>query len=122
MRGLTPLERMFVEEFCRFASLPLAEIDRLRVVASRSNPAGFVSEVTPETVSDRLRWPLRFYESQRMAVVGNEPCMLMLLVFDRADGRLVSIEGDAMTHEWNEVYEPAYWSETDRVIDARRHD
>ncbi len=122
MRGLTPLERMFVEEFCRFAGLPRSGLDRLQVDQFRSNPAGFVSKLVAASVSADYQWTEKFFEPSRVAIVGSsESEMLMLLVFDTTSGRLLSIEGDALTYDWDEAHEPAYWSERQRVIDKRQH-
>jgi len=115
---LTPLEAMFVQEFCRFRAVAPLEVDGLRVLERAGNPVGFITTVDPFSVPDTLRWNHRVFRPHRIAVVGPEKIECgMLLFFDVDTAKLDAIEGFVYGERWPEVEEPAYWSETDRVLD-----
>ncbi|MDP3898118.1 MAG: hypothetical protein Q8Q62_15730, partial [Mesorhizobium sp.] len=116
MKRLTPLERMFVEEFCRFTAIEGADTDQLRVLERDRNPVGFITTLDPMTVPGRLRWGARVFNSPRVAVVGPEKIECgSLLFFDKKTGALDAIEGFVYGEAWPDPEAPAYWSEISRV-------
>ena len=119
MRGLTPLERMFVEEFCRFARIETAVIEQLRMLERNRNPVGFITTLEPLTLPAELIFGTVF-GSPRVAVVGPEQTLCgSLLFFDKKTGALDAIEGYVYGDAWPNVENPAFWSETERVVDGR---
>jgi hypothetical protein len=116
---LTPLERMFVEEFCRVRDADPSAADLLRVLERSSNPTGFIAEIAPSSVAEPLKWGDRVYDCHRIAVVGPEKHRCgMLLFFDEVSMKLSAIEGHVFGEEWPKLEEPAYWSEDARIVGA----
>ena len=117
MNRLTPLERMFVEEFCRFAGIAPQCIDEVRVLDRNRNPVGFITEVDRNTVPAELRWGGGVFSTPRVAVVGPTAATCgSLIFFDRQTGVLDAIEGFCDGSAWPVPEEPAFWSETERVV------
>ena len=115
MKRLTPLERMFVEEFCRFAGIEVGIIERLVVLERNRNPVGFVTTIDPGSVPPQLNFGTVF-DTPRVAIVGPEHARCgSLLFFDGQTGALDAIEGYVYGDMWPEVETPAFWSEAERV-------
>ena len=117
MNRLTPLERMFVEEFCRFLGVPANHIDQLKVLERNRNPVGFMTEIDHRSVPAELCWGVNVFDTPRVAIVGPLGDMCgSLLFFDQQSGVLDAIEGFVYGEAWPEVEHPAFWSETERVV------
>lgn len=123
MRGLTPLERMFEEEFCRFSGLETRGMDDLRVSQRNCNPVGFMTMLDLRTVPAQLRWDFGVFDTPRVAVVGPDRMLCgSLLFFDKETRALDAIEGFVYGEAWPNVEEPLFWSETNRVAGQKgRH-
>lgn len=123
MKRLTPLERMFVEEFCRFAGLETRGIDDLRVSERNRDPVGFMTKVDIRTVPAQLRWDFGVFDTRRVAVVGTDRMLCgSLLFFDKETRALDAIEGFVYGEAWPNVEAPLFWSETERVAGQKgRH-
>ena len=116
MNRITPLERMFVEEFCRFVGVSTDQIDQLGVLERNRNAVGFITTLEPLSIPARLTFGTVF-NSPRVAVVGPEQALCgSLLFFDKRTGLLDAIEGYVYGDSWPEVETPVFWSESERVM------
>jgi hypothetical protein len=113
---LTPLERLFVDEFCRFAKLENAVVGTLRASSRSQSPIGFLTTIDKATVPSELKWSVRVFATSRVALVGpaQEKCS-SLLFFDSETGVLEAIEGFAFGDTWPLIEEPSHWSSLDRI-------
>ena len=117
MSPLTPLERMFVEEFCRFATIDARQANSLRVSDRDRNPVGFMSAIERSSVPSGLRWTAGVFSTPRVAVVGPDRLLCgTLLFFDKETGFLDAIEGFVYGEVWPTDEAPAFWSEAERAI------
>lgn len=123
MNRLTPLERMFVEEFCRFEGLDSRGLDEVRIIERNRNPVGFMTEMDPESVPDILKWSAGVFNTPRVAVVGPGQSLCgSLLFFNKTTGLLDAIEGFVYEDNWPEPESPIFWSETEyKIGQQRRH-
>lgn len=116
MSRLTPLERMFVEEFCRFAGIETSGVEQLSVLERNRNAAGFVTTLEPRSIPAQFTYGTVF-NSPRVALVGPEQALCgSLLYFDKRTGALDAIEGYVYGDSWPEVETPLFWSESERVV------
>ncbi|MER8700891.1 hypothetical protein [Mesorhizobium sp. M1273] len=91
---LTPLEVFFVKEFCRSAGVSPDMMPALKVKERSRDPVGFMTRVTPSSVSPELRFESRVFSSLRVACVGPDQLLCgMVLFFDGIEGKLEAIEG-----------------------------
>ncbi|HTV69543.1 MAG TPA: hypothetical protein VMF90_13495 [Rhizobiaceae bacterium] len=120
---LTPLEGLFVDEFCRFAKIANAATSKLRASGRSRSSVGFITTLDKATVPYELKWGARVFDTPRVALVGpaQEPCG-SLLFFDLETGMLEAIEGFVFGDIWPAIEEPSHWSTVDRSDGrARRH-
>jgi hypothetical protein len=112
---LTPLENLFVREFCRLAKIEDAVTGRLRASDRSRSSVGFMTTLDNATVPSELKWGVRVFDTPRVALVGpdQEPCG-SLLFFNSETGILEAIEGFVFGETWPEIEEPSHWSSVDR--------